>query len=169
MKILCNVLIYQAIWFFSVLGGNKGAYVGILLLCVHLSLSKVRRADVSMMVLLLLAGFLVDGTLQYVGFFTFTESGFPIPFWLMTIWLGLAITPHHSLAWLQKRPLLSMVLGALGGPVAYWGGARLGVATFSWDLLPSLFTLALIWASLWPIVMYLSVLSEKHLVTNRKE
>lgn len=113
--------------------------------------------------ILFVAGLLIDGTLQQIGFFSFTETGFPIPFWLLVIWLGLAITPHHSLAWLKNRPLLSMVFGALGGSIAYWGGVRLGAAHFNWALIPSLCTLAVTWGLLWPLVMYLSVISTKEL------
>ena len=161
MKILGNVLIYQAIWFLSVLGGTSGALGGILLLFIHLIFSPVRGADLRMMGLLLFVGLLVDGTLHQMGFISFTVTGFPIPFWLMVIWLGLAITPHHSLAWLQHRLLLSMLFGAMGGPVAYWAGVRLGAATFNYALLPSLFTLSLIWAFLWPAVMYFSVVLKR--------
>lgn len=161
MKILTNVIIYQLIWFFSVLGGNTGASGGIVLLLIHLLFSLKKRADLLMMGFLLFTGLLVDGTLHQVGFITFAETGFPIPFWLMVIWLGLAITPHHSLAWLQNRPLLSMLFGALGGPAAYWAGVRLGAATFTWTLFPSLCTLSIIWVFLWPAVMYLSVVSKQ--------
>jgi len=161
MKILGNVLIYQLIWFLSVLGGNTGAPAGILLLLIHLLFSQKRRVDLMMMGFLLFTGLLVDGILHQVGFITFTETGLPIPFWLMVIWLGLAITPHHSLAWLQNRPILSMFFGALGGPAAYWAGMRLGSATFTWPLVQSLCTLSIIWAFLWPVVMYFSVVSKK--------
>jgi len=119
-----------------------------------------------LVVTILFVGLLVDGTLHQVGFITFTVTRFPIPFWLMIIWLGLAITPHHSLAWLQNRPILSMLFGALGGPAAYWAGVNLGAASFSWPLLPSLFTLSLIWSFLWPTVMCFSVVSKRiHLST----
>ncbi|MFT5698285.1 MAG: hypothetical protein ACI8ZB_001139 [Desulforhopalus sp.] len=161
MKILGNVIIYQTIWLFAVLGGDNYAYLGLLLLIVHLMFSPVRGDDLRMMGFLLFTGLLVDGTLHQIGFISFTETGFPIPHWLMIIWLGLAITPHHSLAWLKNRPLLSLFFGALGGPAAYWAGSRLGAATFNWGLLPSLLILALIWAFLWPAVMYFSVVSKK--------
>lgn len=163
MKILGNVLIYQAVWLLAVLGGDSYAYGGLLLLLIHLVFSPGWADDLRMMVFLLVVGLLVDGTLHQVGFISFTETGFPLPHWLMIIWLALAITPHHSLAWLKNRPLVSLVFGALGGPAAYWAGTRLGAATFNWTLLPSLFTLALIWAVVWPTVMYFSVMSSKTL------
>lgn len=113
-----------------------------------------------MMGFMLFLGLLVDGTLQQVGFFEFTITGFPIPFWLMVIWLGLAITPHHGLAWLKNRPLLWAIFGAIGGPVAYWAGVRLGAASFNWPQLQALAFLAFIWAFIWTLVMYFSVMSQ---------
>lgn len=159
MKILINVILYQLVWLLCVLGGNRGALAALMLLFIHIVKTDKRAADLKMMGFLLFVGMLVDGTLQQVGFFTFTATGFPIPFWLMVIWLGLAITPHHSLAWLKNRALLSMFFGALGGPLAYWAGARLGAASFAWPLLSSLGVLAVIWALLWPAAMHFSVIS----------
>jgi len=158
MNIL-NIFLYQLIWFSSVLGGNKGAVIALIFLLIHLVITKKRVADLKMMGFMLFVGLLVDGTLQQVGFFKFTVTGFPIPLWLMVIWLGLATTPHHSLAWLKKRPLLSAVFGAIGGPVAYWAGVRLGAASFNWPLLQSLLFLAFIWAFIWALVMHYSVMS----------
>lgn len=160
MKILFNIVTYQLIWFLCILGGNKGALISLPLLIIHLFITDKRLADLRMMGFLLFLGVLVDGTLHQVGFFSFTTAGFPIPFWLMAIWLGLAITPHHSLAWLQDRPLLSAVFGALGGPAAYWAGVRLGAASFNWPLLYSLPFLGVLWALLWTMVMRFSLTSQ---------
>jgi hypothetical protein len=148
-----NIALYQSIWFLSVLGGNKGALAGLLLLVIHLAQSRCRVVDIKTMTLVLFIGLLIDGILQQIGFFTFKVPGFPIPFWLMVIWLGLGITLHHSLSWLKTKPLLSMVFGALGGPAAYWAGARLGASTFNWPLPTSLLVLAFIWALLFPAIM----------------
>jgi hypothetical protein len=52
-----------------------------------------------------------------------------------------------------------MFFGALGGPLAYWAGVRLGAASFTWSLLSSLGILAIVWALLWPEVMHFSVMS----------
>lgn len=154
MKIIANAVAYQLSWFLAVLGGNAGASFGVGILLLHLVFSSKRMADLRMMFLLLFTGLVVDGTMHQIGFISFTQTGFPIPFWLMVIWLALAITPHHCLAWLKNRLLLSSIFGALGGPAAYWAGVRLGAATFNWNLGLSLVALAVLWAILWPSVMY---------------
>ncbi len=156
MNIIVNVAIYQAVWFLCVLGETRGAGLALLLLGLHLFLSPVPMLDLKMMGLLLLAGLGIDGILHTLGFFSFNAAARPIPFWLLVIWLALAILPHHSLAWLKSRVLLSAFLGALGGPLAYWAGVRLGVAYFNWSLPASLGLLAIIWALLWPAVMFLA-------------
>lgn len=148
-----NVGINQAVWFLCVLGGNAGAIFALPLLFVNVLLSRHRRADLQMIGLLLLVGVLIDGTLQAIGFFSFTSTGFPIPLWLAVIWSALAALPHHSLAWMKRRWLVSALFGALGGPLAYWAGVRLDAATFHWSLLSSLMLLAVIWAVLWTGVM----------------
>lgn len=153
MNPFINVGINQAIWFLCVLGGNAGALFALPLLVVNILLSRHRRADLQMIGLMLLIGTFVDGTLQAIGFFSFTSAGFPIPLWLAVVWGALAALPHHSLAWMKKRILLSVLFGALGGPLAYYAGVRLGAATFHWPLLASLALLAVVWAFLWTGVM----------------
>lgn len=153
MNPFINVGINQAIWFFCVLGGNSGALFALPLLALNILLSRHKRVDLQMIGLLLFIGVLIDGSLQAIGFFSFTSAGFPIPLWLAVIWAALAALPHHSLAWMKNRILLSALFGALGGPLAYWAGVRLGAATFHWPLLSSLALLAVVWAFLWTGVM----------------
>lgn len=158
MNILVNVAIYQAVWFLCVLGETRGAWLAVLLLGLHLFLSPIRILDLKMMGMLLIVGLSIDGILHGLGFISFNVAARPIPFWLLVIWLALAILPHHSLAWLKSRVLLSAFFGALGGPLAYWAGVRLGAAYFNWSVPASLGTLAIIWALLWPGVMYFAAM-----------
>lgn len=156
MNLILNIAIYQAVWFLCIRFGDIGALFSLPLLALHLQLSDKRKADVKMMGLLLLAGLVIDGSLNTAGFFKFNAPAYPIPFWLVIIWIGLATLVHHSLAWLKPRPLLCAVFGALGGPLAYLAGVRMGAAAFNWGLSPSLIILAAIWASFWPGVMYVA-------------
>lgn len=97
----------------------------------------------------------MDGSLQQIGFFTFTTPGFPIPFWLV-IWAGLAMTINQSLAWLKDRLLLAAIFDGVGGPAAYWAGTRMGAALFNWSLTSSLLLLAVIWSLVFPAIMLFS-------------
>lgn len=157
LRLVANIALYQIVWFLCVLGGTSGGLMALPLVLLHLFFSKKRLADLKIMVLLLIAGMLIDGTLLATGFFSFTsDTGWPIPLWLAVIWLALATLPHHSLAWMQGRYLLCALFGGLGGPLAYWAGERLGAMQFHLPLFSSLMILAGIWMVLWPLVMYFS-------------
>ncbi len=153
MNPLANIAINQAIWFLCVLWGSGGVPFALALLLLGLLLSPRRTADLQLMVFMLGVGLCLDGTLQALGFFTFREAQTPIPLWLATVWAALALLPHHSLQWMKGRPLLAALFGGIGGPLAYWAGVRLGAASFTLPLLPSLAILAVLWAVLWPAVM----------------
>ena len=154
MNIFINFIMYQVVWVLCVFKENWGALVALLLLAGHLLLSPIRREDLKMMGILLLIGVVVDGTLYSFGYISYNVVAFPIPFWLAVIWLALATLPHHSLKWLKNRPLLSAFFGLIGGPLAYWAGVKAGAASFNWPLLSTLAMLGVIWACLWPMVMY---------------
>lgn len=154
MNIVANFALYQIAWFLCVFLENMGGLIAFSLLFLHLYLSPTKRADLRLMGLLLLAGLIMDGILFFAGFLKFNAPSLPIPFWLAVIWLFLATLPHHSLNWLKKRPLLSAIFGAVGGPLAYWAGVRIGAAQFGWELPLSFTVLAGLWAILWPLVMW---------------
>jgi hypothetical protein len=156
MYILLNVALYQAVWFLCVFKENQGAVIALTLLIVHLYFSPYRVKDLRMMVFLLAIGALIDGTLYLAGFMTYNVRAMPIPFWLAVVWLALATLPHHSLKWLKGRLVLASLLGALGGPLAYWAGVKAGAASFTLPLMSSLILLALIWGVLWPFTMYIA-------------
>ena len=156
MNLLLNIAIYQAIWFLCVLLGNLGALLSLPLLALHFLFSGKRAADARMMAILVTLGLIIDGSLRVAGVLALSGWGWPIPVWLATIWIGLATLPHHSLWWMRSRILVNILFGAIGGPLAYWGGTRLGAAAFPLSLEFSLLVLAVVWAVLWPLVMALA-------------
>jgi hypothetical protein len=52
------------------------------------------------------------------------------PQWIVAMWMLFGTTLNVSLAWLRPLPRAAAALGAIGGPLAYWGGARLGGMEF---------------------------------------
>lgn len=156
MKLIANALAYQAVWFSAILWAVPGAVLGCIIILIFLGTSERRADDLKIIGFLVFLGLLVDGTLQQIGFFTFTSPGLPIPFWLLVIWMGLAMTINHSLAWFKNKLLLAALFGGLGGPLAYWAGTRLGAASFNWPLSSSLLILAIIWSLMFPSIMLFS-------------
>ena len=92
----------------------------------------------------------VDTTLVISGKVQFA-SAWPnsfAPFWMLSLWMAFATTLNHSLRWLMTRPLAAALAGAIGGPLAYLAGARLGALA----LVEPWFGLTLI-AGLWALAL----------------
>ena len=74
---------------------------------------------------------------------------------LSPLWLNFAAALNGPLAWLRGRDLLGALVGALGGPLAYYAGATLGAT----EGLPSgsgLLALAVGWAIMVPLLVRLA-------------
>ncbi|MCJ7499728.1 DUF2878 domain-containing protein [bacterium] len=159
---LVNASLYQAGWFAMVLGAARGwpragAGVGLVLLVVHLVLARERKPELLTVLAVGVLGTIVDSAQAFAGVFVF-ESGYwsywVVPFWLTVMWMQFATLFHFALRWLSGRYLLSAVLGAVGGPAAFWTGERLGGVVFPMGTWHSL----LILAAVWFVVMPLSIL-----------
>lgn len=155
-RIMLNFAIYQTNWLICVIGQDSLLWLALLLIGCHFLISPVPGKDLVMMLVITTCGMALDGTLKAIGFFSFPSDFWPIPLWLMVLWMTLALLPHHSLHWLKGRWRLSASLAALGGPLAYWGGVRLEAAVFNWSLVASIFLLAILWACFWPLMMFIA-------------
>lgn len=126
---LLNVALYQAGWFACILGAAHGRpWIGPLaatgLLGVHLALSEARGYEFMMAAAALVIGLGADGLLTVAGVLHFAEPG--LAPWMPALWVLLATLFGGVLAWLSGRYLVAAALGAVGGPLAYLAGERLG-------------------------------------------
>jgi len=160
---MVNVLLFQAAWFAAVLGAARGMFwLGPLsmipVLAIHLALQENRRGEAQLLLTAGLLGFIVDTTFVASGVFTPLQHLFPRPFsppWMICLWLNFAATLNVSMAWLRHRYLLAALFGAIGGPMAYYSGAKLG-ATAAWPTLSGLLLLAVGWGVMTPLLVRLA-------------
>lgn len=157
MHNVMNFACFQLVWFGCVLGTAAGwSLLGPALLAVwlplHLHLSAVPRADLLLALGGLLAGTALDTGYQLAGLLQFAGVTLmePLaPLWISALWVAFLLTLNHSLRWLQGRPGLALLFGALGGPVSYWAGVRLGAA----EALAAPWLLYGVIATVWGLVM----------------
>lgn len=134
MFMLYNILAYQAAWFGCVLGAaNEVAWVGtalaLALTAVHLVLTDHRRADLQLIAAAAALGFIVDSGLALSGQIGFGAGVWMegwAPYWMTALWGAFATTLRHSMRWVMGRRGVAVILGAVGGPIAYFAGVRLG-------------------------------------------
>jgi len=74
------------------------------------------------------------------------------PPWMIFLWGMFATTVNVSLKWLKTRSVFAILLGALAGPLAYWGGARFGALEIV-DFSAAMIYLSLGWAIAVPALL----------------
>ena len=150
---LHNYLFYQAGWFACALGGaSHRPWAGFLfatgLVGAHLALSDNRAREVRRVALAVVVGIAVEATQIAAGSYQFVSgtvfAALPPP-WLIAMWAQLATTFGFGLRTIVHRPAAAALFGAIGGPIAYLAGERLGAVTLQRPLTPSLILLAISW------------------------
>jgi hypothetical protein len=120
---------------------------------------KQRRSEVALLLVAGLIGMVADSLQSCLGLLRFS-SGYVIgciaPPWIAVMWVQFATLFRFSLSFLSGRYLLSVVLGALGGPFAFWIGERLGAVTFVAPEWRGMLVLGAIWAMVLPVLLRLA-------------
>ena len=149
-----NFIASQLLWLLSVSGAANGmAWLGpaFFLLFAAWQLHPARRAsgDLKLVLIALPLGLLVDSTMAATGLATYASPG-PLgwlaPLWILTLWMGFALTFNHSAAILLRRAHLAITFGAIGGPLSYWVAQQAwGAIEFTSPAWPALLLLGLLW------------------------
>ena len=163
VKMLLNAALFQVAWFAAILGAGGGkAWLGPLVLVpvltINLVMASDRRGELKLWAAAGIIGFLFDTALVAAGEFAPRRHLFPYPFsppWMVGLWIGFAATLNQSLGWLHARPLLAAMFGAVGGPLAYYGGARLG-ATVAIPGVEEVMILSIGWGVMTPLLFKLA-------------
>ena len=165
MNFWINVAFYQATWLAAIAGAARGWWwAGPAMFAAfaawQLAVSRLRVADLELMLCAAVVGFIVDSFCIRGGLFVYAApvpSPDYAPIWIVALWMSFALTLNHSLAWLKSHLPLASVLGAVGAPLAYLAAAR------GWNALaiaadPALAfgALALAWAILTPTLFWLA-------------
>ena len=165
---IVNLIAFQLNWFAACLGAANGLpYLGpafaTLWLPLHLMSTRPRhRIEFKLLIIAALMGYTLDSLLVLGGWLGFPERaqlGAPSTLWMVTLWMGFAATLRHVLGWLRHRYVLAAVLGAVFGPLAYWGGAQLGAVNLG-ESAYALLAVAVEWSIAMPVLL---------LVANRLE
>ena len=162
-KLLINFLAFQAGWFICVLGAAKGyplAGPGAVLVAVGIHLAMAYQASKELVLILVAAviGALFDTLLVQSGWLTYADGTLwagTAPYWIVAMWLLFATTLNVSLRWLRRSYMAAALLGLIGGPLSYYGGAKLGGLVFV-NTQASLTMLAVGWAIIMPCLIWLS-------------
>ncbi len=137
MTSVLTFVAFYASWFACVVGAARGhtalgPVVVAVCLLVHLRGTRQPAREAALILAVGALGWLVDTGQAVAGVFTFPATS-PLPWmcppWLVAIWMIFASTLNGPMRWMGDRPVLAALLGAVGGPLSYCYGARLGAIT----------------------------------------
>lgn len=157
---LANFLLFQVGWLACVLGAANGipwlgAVFVTLAASLHLYWAHRPWREARLLAACALIGLFFDGLLLATGWVGFSNGWWLpglAPYWMMFMWILFGTTLNLSLVWLQPRPALAAAFGAIGGPVAYYAGERLGGIQLA-NAVPALVALAIAWGLVTPILL----------------
>lgn len=162
-EVLLNFIVFQVFWWLCVLSSQLHLSIWVaLIVCsyVFLHLRWIEgKYQITPIIITTMIGSIMDQLGYRFGWIDFhyhdAMSSF-IPLWMFSLWMAFSCTLDVSLRWLQKKPLLAFVLGAVFGPLAYWGAMRLGVIELPYSTV-SLAWVAIEWAVLMPLLLWIRV------------
>lgn len=148
-----NLLMFQCVWWLSILYQNSALGLSLGLLLFHFILSSRMQLDFMLMLKVVLLGMAVDSGLIFSGVFHFSET----PYWLILLWCHFAISLGYSLAFTQKLPwYINALLGGVFGCISYLAGARFDAVQLPLEYLSSAMILFAIWSVIFPIFVNIS-------------
>ena len=160
MSSLLNLFLYQAGWFACILGAAHGMpWTGVAfalaIVAWHLARAGRPRAEARLILLAVAVGGVFETLLVQAGWVRYTEGALvegTAPVWMVALWAMFATTLNVSLRSCRTRPWLAAMLGAVGAPLAYYAGARLGALQLT-DVHAGLAAIAVGWAWLAPLLL----------------
>lgn len=160
---ISNAILFQVAWFAAVLGAGKGmpwlgTAVLLPVLAINLYLIDKPRSELLLIISAAILGFIFDTALVAAGIFTPVQYLLPPPFspvWMIGLWMNFAAALNVSLGWLKGKYLLASLFGAVGGPLAYYSGGKLG-ATVTLPDTQGIIVLAAGWGVITPLLYWLA-------------
>lgn len=163
VHMIINFAAFQIGWFSSVIGAAQqmpwlGPLALLFVLSIHLRLARRPQAELGLVIACGLLGACFDSLLVIAGWVAYPSgqfSAFLAPYWIITMWMLFGTTLNMSMGWLKGRRLLAAVFGAIGGPLSYVAGQKLGGIVFV-EQYSALIALAVGWAICMPLLLALA-------------
>jgi hypothetical protein len=160
MAFVLNIALFQLGWFACVLGAAhgfvwQGALVALAIVAWHIARAGEPRRELALVACAAALGVAFESLLVQSGWIRFgggTLVEGAATYWMVALWALFATTLNVSLRGLRHRGWLAALLGAIGGPLAYYAGARLGALEFV-ALGAGLAAIGAGWAVLTPLLL----------------
>ena len=162
-SVVINFILYEIGWFACVIGAAKqmpwlGVAVVFIVVIWHLIQADQPKRELALLLIVMIIGGTFDQLLLNHQLISYESHGWMtniVPVWILALWAEFVTILNVSLRWMRGRWLVAVLFGAIGGPLAYMGAAKLGAVTL--NMMPaSYIALSIGWAILTPLILRLS-------------
>lgn len=167
--VLTNLLSFKAGWAAAVAGAAAsvpalGAAFASGVILFHLWRTGDARAEGLLLISAALIGLAWESALVAAGLIRY-ETGFLLPgmapYWIVAMWVLFATTLNVGMRWLRNSVWIAIAAGAIGGPLAFMAGQKMGAVSFD-DPLTSYIVIGIGWAVLLPMLVRLAMRFDGH-------
>lgn len=140
------------------------AVVGIAVIA-HLWLANDSQKELRLLAFAAFLGLLWESLLVATGVVQYEASSILpgiAPYWIVGMWVLFATTLNVGMRWLRKSVAVAAVAGAIGGPMSFLAGEKMGAVSFTNSSL-ALFVIGLGWAILLPLLVHFATRNEEGL------
>ncbi|WP_347558424.1 DUF2878 domain-containing protein [Robbsia sp. KACC 23696] len=149
-------------WFVSILSAAAhmawiGALFSLGMFAYHLVLAERPREEAILVGIALLGAACWESAIVRGHIIVYATGQFwpgTAPYWILGLWMQLAIQVNVLLAWFKRHLWLAALIGAIAGPLSFRAGVAMGAGRFP-DVTLASIVLALGWACLFPALMAL--------------
>ncbi len=164
MSRFINYAGFQLGWFACVGGAARGLpwlgpAVAAALVALHVASVPDRARELRRLAAVGAFGAVVETAAVALGLYGYAGGWgvwWLVPAWIVALWVLLGATFESSLAWLSGRPWLAALFGAVGSPLSFSAGVRMGAAAFVAPPRVALAALAVLWAFAFPLAFAVS-------------
>jgi hypothetical protein len=157
--VVANFVVFQIAWFTcigSVARDLSSLGLAVIAIAVAIHLISVRHRSNAMLLAAssLLLGIIIESILAMTHATQFDHSALAIgsaPLWMIAMWALFSTTLNVSMRWMRGKYMLSILLGAVAGPLSYLAGSKLGALSLPLD--HSLLIIGTCWAAAMPLLL----------------
>ena len=155
--------LYKVAWVCAIVGGGVygypilSAFPMLIWSVAWIFFQPNRKANTIMAVIAGLCGLLWDSGLVITGIMEFPPTAraiFPSPPWMISLWISFGAITHASFYKMYGHYVWAVIIGGIGGPMAYWGGVATDALIISSSQELFLGMIALEWAIAFPFLLW---------------
>lgn len=152
---LINFVLFQAVWFLSLLLEGQSLLFSAVIIGLMFYLSKQKKQDGLLLLKALPIALLLEYITVELGLLSFKVDPFPI--WLVLLWAALILSLNTSMHFLSRLRLWQVfVVCLIFAPASYWAGARFNVINLGLPLWQFWVAYGVIWSAAFTFIVFIN-------------